>query len=100
MVDVHMESPAPTPSRPLRSGGGAATTSTAQKTTDSPSEEEEKGEQGDGVVTAAGFDYFDALDVELERRILRQLSHEVGRATGAGISISFDCTRREERRTR
>lgn len=84
MVDVHMESPAPTPSRPLGRGGGDVATSSARKTTDAPSAAEERREQGDGVVTATGFDYFDALDVELERRILRQLSHEVSRGTGAG----------------
>jgi hypothetical protein len=67
MLDVHMESPAATPTRPLTASAAATTTAT-----DAPSAEERE-EEASGIA----FDLFDALDVELERRILRQLSHEV-----------------------
>ena len=82
--DVHMESPAPTPSRPPGSGAALAddapaTSMSVRDTMDSPPTSPIEEDMGGTAAAAAagGFDYFDALDVELERRILRQLSHEV-----------------------
>jgi hypothetical protein len=69
MVDVHMESPAPPPARAAEA---AMTLDPGDGTVDSTTD----ASGADG----GEFNYFDALDTELERRILRQLDHEVSSA--------------------
>jgi len=71
MGDARMESPAPNLHR--ANAGRHTTVASCGELDDS----------GDGGAAGAREkDYFDALDIELERRILRQLSHEVRVKTG------------------
>ena len=87
MGDVYMESPAPTPSsRPLAAEGDAVASTSAAHNVEMQSQSP-KEESGGGGGGGGGFNYFDALDVELERRILRQLSHEVSQGNTDNLSL-------------
>ena len=87
MGDVYMESPAPTPSsRPLAAEGDAVASTSAAHNIEMQSQSP-KEESGGGGGGGGGFNYFDALDVELERCIFRRLSHEVSQGNTNNLSL-------------